>query len=105
MKHAKLIPRAEPTMPQVLAVPGLDEIGLESETPDQKDPHFKSELAYEGYENIVDSDNDAYSLNAEDNDDPEKELDFSGRPEDSSNVEESLVDTQENHKKLNPPTI
>lgn len=82
-----------------VVITSLEDIGLEDESPDQKDPNFKSELAYDGYDSIVDYDNSAFSLNTRDPYDPERELDFRDREQDANQVEESAMDPQEHKRK------
>lgn len=65
------------------------------------DPSFQSELDYEGYLTLEESDNDAYnSLEAERTDYPEDEIKIKERagPEGLETGEEDLVDPQENRK-------
>lgn len=54
----------------------LEGLSIEGEEIEFSDPHFQSELEYDGYENIEDYDNHFRNLNVESNEDPEKELDF-----------------------------
>ncbi len=63
------------------------------------DPNFQSELDYDGYSSLEESDNDSYnSLDLERNDDTENELRIIDREEDPDTAEENLIDPQENRK-------
>lgn len=57
--------------------PELSEVSVEEQTPETPiDPRFQSELEYEGYEDIEDSDNNSYSLNVDGKADTAEELVF-----------------------------
>lgn len=62
-----------------------------------EDANFKAELEYDGYDDIEEYDNDAYSANVDQKPDTTQALNFSGRTE-LPTGEESPVDVQENKK-------
>lgn len=63
------------------------------------DQTFQSDLEYEGYQTIEESDNDAFrSLDAERTDHPEDELQLPDRMEEIDTSEENIIDPQENKK-------
>jgi hypothetical protein len=75
------------------------DLASEGDLLEASDPHFKSELNYDGYRSIEESDNGAYnSLDAEHEEDSEeeKELDFEERTVAPDAGEESLIDPQGN---------
>lgn len=66
---------------------------------DPTDRHFKSELDYEGYRSIEESDNNAYnSLELERVGDADTELEIEDRADSLETGEESPLDPQENTK-------
>jgi|GEM_PF-3008683 len=65
----------------------------------KSDPNFQSELNYDGYQSIVESDNDSYSsLDSERNENTPQEVKIEDREVDSDSGEEDLMDPQENRK-------
>lgn len=61
------------------------------------DANFKSELDYDGYHSIEESDNNAYnSLDLERDEDRDDEIQFTDREEEEGLGEESVIDPQEN---------
>ncbi len=91
--------------PRPLAVPRGENLEVaDNEKPpeeslDPSDPRFQSELTYEGYRSLEESDNDSFnSLDLERNDDPARELIIQDREEDPDSPEEDPVDPQENRK-------
>lgn len=61
------------------------------------DPNFKSELDYDGYHTIEESDNNAYgSLDPERTEDTPFEVRIKDREEEPGMGEESVIDPQEN---------
>jgi|GEM_PF-2049708 len=74
---------------------------LGSESVFSKDPNFKAELDYDGYDEIEESDNDEYSSDVEGKrEDRTKELKFKDRQEnDSILVEENVLNKQDNQKR------
>lgn len=81
---------------------GMEDIKDEERELRETDPRFKSDLDYDGYESIEESDNDAFNLNPEGRGNPERPLDFRQRETnerfDDEDVEEDPVDPQENQK-------
>jgi hypothetical protein len=73
---------------------------LGDESNPSKDPNFRSELEYDGYSDIEESDNDEYSSDVEGkNDDRTQELKLEDRPEDESiGAEENVLNKQNNQK-------
>ena len=66
---------------------------------DPRDPNFQSELNYNGYRSIEESDNDSYnSRDLERNDKATQELTIEDREDESDSGEEDLIDPQENRK-------
>ncbi len=79
--------------------PTLTEVSADEQKPEiPPDPSFQSELEYEGYADIEDSDNNSYSLNVDGKADTAKELIFEFREESPDSVEENLVDPQGNNQ-------
>jgi hypothetical protein len=78
----------------------IEELARQRDNLDPTDPHFKSELDYEGYQSIEESDNNAFnSLHAERSWGPVgEELTIEDREEDPEMGEENPVDPQENQK-------
>ena len=71
----------------------LDEVALPS------DPNFQSELEYDGYDSIEESDNDSFnSLDLEKKGEALGGLSISDRELGPDGGEESLIDPQENRK-------
>ena len=67
--------------------------------PDPSDPNFQSELNYDGYGSIEESDNGSYnSRDLEKKDNATHELVIEDREEDSDMGEEDPLDPQENRK-------
>jgi hypothetical protein len=94
MKHniLRTAERLEATLPE--------EVTIDGQSLSSRDPNFQSELEYDGYKDIEESDNDEYNSNVESLEaDAPRELNFEDRPEDDSiTTEENVVDKQENRK-------
>ena len=76
-----------------------EELAKLGDTLDPSDPNFQSELNYDGYLSIEESDNDSYdSRDLERNDKATRPLTIEDREEDSESGEEDLIDPQENRK-------
>jgi len=66
---------------------------------DPSDPNFQSELNYDGYQTIEESDNDSYSsLDAERDENTPREVKIKDREADPESGEEDLIDPQDNRK-------
>lgn len=74
--HSQSHKRKAPVKVEPLETTPLEGLSMEGEAIEFSDPHFQSELEYDGYENIEDYDNHFRNLNVESNEDPEKELNF-----------------------------
>lgn len=62
-------------------------------------PNFKTELEYDGYHSIEESDNDSFnSLDLERSEEPKGGLTILDREENPDSGEESIIDPQENRK-------
>ena len=73
----------------------LEELEELAENSSSRDPHFRSELEYDGYQNIQSYDNDAFESTLGSETDSTGELNFNDRAEDSSITEESIIDKQD----------
>jgi len=63
------------------------------------DSNFQSELDYEGYQSLEESDNDSYnSIDLERNSEPKGDLTIRDRDDEADSGEEGLIDPQENRK-------
>ncbi len=87
-------------VPKKLDLEFLEETSGQEDNLPTPDKNFLSELDYDGYNDIEEYDNDAYSSNVENRaDDITHELYFRDRPEgESIAVEENVLDKQENNK-------
>jgi hypothetical protein len=75
------------------------ELARLGDTLDPSDPNFQSELNYDGYQTIEESDNDSYSsLDAERNENTPREVKIKDREADPESGEEDLIDPQDNRK-------
>jgi hypothetical protein len=97
-KNIEKLPQKGHSKPKI---ENLDVLSKESNLSNQDircDPNFESELEYNGYDDIVEFDNDEYNANAAEKGDGRlRELNFKGRKEDKSiSTEENVVDKQEN---------
>ncbi|MBC7396119.1 MAG: hypothetical protein H7333_01640 [Bdellovibrionales bacterium] len=74
-----------------------ERLNPEGDSVNSEDTNFKNELEFDGYQDIAEYDNDAYSLNVEQKPDSAQPLNFVDRTENPTG-EESPVDVQENKK-------
>ena len=73
----------------------IEELEALGENLPSRDPHFRSELEYDGYKSIQSYDNDEFESNSDHEDEHTGELNFTDRVEDSSITEESIIDKQD----------
>lgn len=80
-----------------LEIADKEELAKLGDSLDPSDPNFRTELNYDGYRSIEESDNDSYnSRDLERNDRAARELTIEDREEDLDSGEEDPVDPQEN---------
>jgi hypothetical protein len=96
------LPKKSIKVMETLEAADIQELEKLGDKLDSSDPSFQTELTYDGYHSLEESDNDALnSLELERNSDSfesRKALRLKDRPENPDSGEESLVDPQENHK-------
>ncbi len=80
-----------------LEVTSLEDVNQSQDFP-ITDPHYQSELEYDGYQSIEDYDNHIYHLDIDRKEDPEEELIFEDREESEDTGEEDPIDPQGNRE-------
>lgn len=75
----------------------LEDLSLEGEPLEFMDPHFKSELDYDGYLNIEDYNNHAMNAEVDGKVNPEEELNFEEDEDKIPHDDEDFIDPRENN--------